>query len=246
MRRARSPEAGMTLVEIMIAVTLVALLSVGMMMALRIGLNAMLSSNTKLMANRRIAGTGQIVEQEFAGLMPVTAMHHNISGATQPVLFIQGEPQAMRFVTTYSLKEASRGNPQNFERFVLPGQKEGVRLVMNEVPYTGPDSAGQFSLGLLPDASTGALVPRFIGIEARASSFILADRLAYCHFAYQEKVPPPDGALWREQWIHQVWPVAVRIEMASLDTDPGHLQMTSLTLPVRVKRDQDRVYTDDF
>ncbi len=236
----------MTLVEVMISITLLSLLSVGMMMALRIGLNAMDKTNTNLMQNRRIAGTQRIVEQEFAGLVPVTALYRSIDGAQQAILFFQGEPQVMRFVTTYSLTEASRGAPQILELFVIPGEKEGVRLVMNEVPYKGPLSAGTFSLGLFPDASTGATLPRFTGVQARPDSFVLADRLSYCHFTYQEKVPPPDFTLWRSQWIHPVWPRAVRIEMASLDSDQGHLQMTTLTMPVRVTRDQSREYNDAY
>jgi prepilin-type N-terminal cleavage/methylation domain-containing protein len=138
----RSLEAGMTLVEIMIAITLVSLLSVGMMMTLRIGLNAMEKTNHKLMQNRRVAGVERIMEQEFAGLVPVTAIHRGNDGNVQPMLFFQGEPQVMRFVTTYSLVQASRGVPQILELFVIPGEKEGVRLVMNEVPYQGPESAG--------------------------------------------------------------------------------------------------------
>ena len=242
----RSSEAGMTLVEIMIAITLVSLLSVGMMMTLRIGLNSMDKTNNKLMQNRRVAGVERIMEQEFAGLVPVTAIHRANDGNGQAMLFFQGEPQVMRFVTTYSLVQASRGVPQILELFVIPGEKEGVRLVMNEVPYQGPESAGAFALGLLPDASTGGVIPRFAAVQARPNSFVLADRLSYCHFLYQEKVPPPDFTLWRTQWIHPVWPRAVRIEMASLDSNPSQLAMTTMTMPVRVTRDQNREYRDDF
>lgn len=246
MKRAHSREAGMTLVEIMIAITLVSLLSVGMMMALRIGLNAMEKTHVKLMENRRIAGSQRILEQEMAGLVPVNALYRTPTGAVQPILFFQGEPQVMRFVSTYSLADASRGLPQILELFVIPGEKAGVRLVMNELLYSGPYAAGALSLGMVPDPTLGVAVPRFVPVQARPGSFVLADRLAFCQFAYQEKVPPPDLAVWYTQWNRPVWPSAVRIDMASLDSDPAHLHMTTLTMPVRVAPEIDKEYHDDF
>ena len=242
----RSGEAGLTLIEVTIAITLVAVLSVGMMLALRIGLNAMDKANVRLMQNRRVAGTQRIIEQQLAGLVPVTALYRpEGNGGAQPILFFEGEPQVMRFVSTYSLAEASRGAPRILELFVIPGEKEGVRLVVNELLYTGPLSAGALSLGLIPDATVGAAVPQFVPVQARPDSFVLADRLSYCRFFYQEKAPPPDLAVWRQQWIHPTWPTAVRIEMASLDGTPRQLHMMTITAPIHVVREQNRIYLDD-
>lgn len=244
--RRHSSEAGLTLIEVTIAVTLVAVLSAGMMLALRIGLNSMEKANARLMQNRRVAGTQRIIEQQLAGLVPVTALYRpQGQGGALPILFFQGEPQAMRFVSTYSLADASRGAPQILELFVIRGEKEGVRLLVNELPYTGPLSAGALSLGLIPDATLGAAVPQFLPVQARPNSFVLADRLSYCHFLYHEKAPPPDLSVWRRQWIHPTWPTAVRIEMASLDGTPRQLHMLSITAPIHVVHEPSRVYVDD-
>ncbi|MGI8989949.1 MAG: PulJ/GspJ family protein, partial [Bryobacteraceae bacterium] len=66
-------QAGLTLIEVLIAVSLLGLLSVGMLTAMRVGLSAMGKVNTKLMQNRRIAGTQKVIEQQIAGFMPVIA-----------------------------------------------------------------------------------------------------------------------------------------------------------------------------
>ena len=50
----------------------------------------------------------------------------------------------MRFVTTYSLQDAWRGRPQIAALHVIPGADgKGVRLIVDETPYTGPDQAGR-------------------------------------------------------------------------------------------------------
>ena len=48
--------AGVTLMELIIAISLLSLLSVGLLMAMRVGLNAMEKSNNRIMANRRVSG----------------------------------------------------------------------------------------------------------------------------------------------------------------------------------------------
>jgi hypothetical protein len=90
----------------------------------------------------------------------------------------------MRFVSTYSLNEASRGYPRILEFTVIPGDKgEGVRLVVNEFVYTGPLSAGMSCAGVQP----GPVGPQIIfkPVQISNASFVLADRLASCQFAFK-------------------------------------------------------------
>src|SRR4051794_33832877 len=137
MRRSR---AGVTLMELLIAVTLFSLLSLAMMYAFRIGLMAYSKTQIKLMDNRRGAGGQRILEQQIQGMIPVVAACG--AGAGSPganTAFFQGAPEAMRLVSAFSLQEASRGMAQILEIFVSPGENgRGVRLLVNEIPYTGP------------------------------------------------------------------------------------------------------------
>ena len=102
----------MTLIEVLISITLLSLLMTGMLWAIRIGVNSLGRANQRLLANRRITGAQKILEQQIGGLMPVAA----IQAGDVPLkfLFFQGEPQSMRFVSSYSLQEASRGIPACF------------------------------------------------------------------------------------------------------------------------------------
>ena len=225
----RTSQRGVTLIELVIAVSLVALLSLGMLFAMRVGLNAMARSNATLMANRRVVSVQRILEAQTANLIPVPAL----CSGTAKIAFFQGEAQSMRFVSSYSLHEGDRGLPRILEFQVIPGDHgAGVRLVVNERIYSGPLSAGAFCAALQPGAP-----PLFSPIEVGPLSFVLADKIAYCRFSFKEHQPPYGQGQWIARWTQPFFPLGIRVEMAPLDPTVGHLQLLTLTMPVRVNRD---------
>jgi general secretion pathway protein J len=246
MKRLRS---GVTLIEVLIAISLLSLLSLGILMALRVGMSALDKANRKLMDNRRVAGVERILQQQLAGFIPVVALFAPAPDAAgMKIPFFEGRAQSMRFVSGYSLGDAARGLPQILEFQVIQGEEgRGVRLVVNENVYTGPRSAGAFCLGPGVDPELGVATQRFLPISIGPRSFVLADRLAYCRFSYLERLPA--GILlehWRPNWIlPDKWPLGIRIEMASLETDPASLKPVTVTAAVRVDRYPIFAYADD-
>jgi prepilin-type N-terminal cleavage/methylation domain-containing protein len=239
----RRSQAGVTLMEVLIAVTLLSLLSAGMLVALRMGLSSFTRVDARLMDNRRVAGAQRIVEQQLEGLVPVIT-----PCADQPakMAFFQGERQTMRLVSTFSLQQAWRGQPQILEIFVIPGDDgRGVRLVANEIPYTGPFAAGQLCQGFAPDPLTGVMVPHFVPVVAGPRSFVLADNLAGCRFTYYTPSTDPKIPFsWQETWAKPGWPLAIRIDMAPLDPDPSRLQPISVVAPIHILRNPETVYAE--
>ena len=70
--RARfSAEAGVTLIELLVAVTLVALLSTGMAIVLRVALDGSQKAQGHLTTNRRVIGVERVIREEITNLMPV-------------------------------------------------------------------------------------------------------------------------------------------------------------------------------
>jgi len=229
--------AGVTLMELLIAVLLLSLLSVGLLFALRIGLNTYSKTQTKLMDNRRVAGAQRILEQELEGLVPVVApCGVGTEGGGAPVRFFQGEPEIMRLVSTFSLQGAWRGRTQILEIFVIPGAEgRGVRLVVNEIPYQGPQAAGHMCLG----------PGRFFPANAGPDSFVLADKLAFCRFSYLDRPQDVNVPLrWLPRFAGVTWPQGVRIEMAPMDPDASRLQPISIVAPIRVLRSPEIAYGD--
>jgi prepilin-type N-terminal cleavage/methylation domain-containing protein len=230
-------EKGVTLIEVLIAVSLLSLLSVAMFLAMRIGLNAYAKADTRLMDNRRTVGAQRILAEELGGIMPVmAACNAGGRGPGSRAVFFQGAPGVMRLATTFSLQLGWRGQPQILALMVIPGEDNvGVRLVVNETPYTGPLAAGRFCTAM------GQFVPAEFG----PGSFVLADKLAYCRFSYMAGAAvanQPPG--WKAAWNTQTWPLAIRIEMAPLAADLARVQPISFTTPVYLHRNPEIQYED--
>jgi prepilin-type N-terminal cleavage/methylation domain-containing protein len=245
-------DAGVTLIEVVVAVTLLSLLTVAMATALRVGLSAYAKTNANLMDNRRVAGAQRILEAELEGLMPafVACGANPTFSGTRAVLF-QGEPAMMWLVSTFSLQQGWRGQPQILQLFVIPGgEGGGVRLVVNETPYTGARGAGALCVGTFNIPGSISRLAQFAPTAAGPKSFVLADKLAYCRFAYytpantlgQPNLPPT----WEANWAAKGWPLAVRIQMAPMTPDPSRLQPITVTAPLHIRRDPEKKYEDEY
>jgi hypothetical protein len=225
---------------VLIAVSLLSLLSVGMLMSMRIGFNTMDKTDNHLVQNRRVANARKILENEISGFILTRAEWRPAPRAMQSVPFAQWEPSSMRFVTSYSLKDSFRGRPQIAALQVIPGdQGVGVRMIVDETPYTGPAQAGQFITGIENN------IAHFAPVQVGLQSFVLADRLAYCRFSYLEQRFQPPFRVWRADWITpSLAPRGVRIQMAPLDRTPGEASVIDATIPIRVDRTLDAGYYD--
>lgn len=235
----RQAQRGVTLLELLIAVTLLSLLVAGVLTAMRVGITALQRTNQRVIANRRAVGAQHILEQQMAAFIPASADCSAAGGPPpyQRVGFFQGELQTMRMVSAYSLANASRGIPQVLEFQVIPGENGvGVRLVVNEHPYTGGFATGRFCVGVMFDPASGMSLPRFIPVETGPRSFVIADKLASARFLYREAMLEPPYERWVPRWVLQSWPTAIRIEMFPLNPDPAKILPSTLTIPVFVNR----------
>ncbi len=238
----RRRNAGFTLVEVLIASTLLMAITTGILMALRVGINSMDHADKRLMHDRRIMAVQRILEAQVSDITPAMTNcmpRDNKQDTGDPIAFFQGDPQTMRFISSYSLNESSRGEPQLLEYQVIPGEHgEGVRLIVNEHLYSGPPSATFACSGTEFDKAAGATMPVFVPVQIGPFSFVIADKLAACHFEYLLTDKDPDKpALWIPRWVSPLLPSAIRIVMGPLDPSTSQLPLTSLTIPVRVNRD---------
>ncbi|HEU0120043.1 MAG TPA: prepilin-type N-terminal cleavage/methylation domain-containing protein [Bryobacteraceae bacterium] len=242
----RRNQRGVTLLELLVAVTIMALLSLGVLYAMRVGLNAMGKTNDRFSKNRRVLGVERALTAQIAGLMPVTAECIGAEGgpAGKAVMF-QGDPSAMRFVSSYSLMEGARGYPKLLEFTVIAGENgRGVRLIVNEMPFATPYSIRGVCVGQQANPETGQSGPMFAPIASRPDSFILADKLASVRFLYLETLPPPILQRWTPKWIANKLPAAIRLELIPLDLDAADLHVTSTTVPIRITANPMFTYGD--
>lgn len=229
-RRAELRNArGFTLLELLIAVMLTAILSLGLLYAMRTALMTYQKINARLAENRRAMGMQQALARQIGGLMPVEAT----CGASQLALFL-GTPDSARFVTSYSLTEGARGYPRVVEYQVQPDPRGGVRLLMNELPYLVPAASKAFCAG-----------QGFAPVQLAPQAVEVAGMLAYCRFSYREPVPDsPMAGMWFNVWARPVLPRVVRLDMASLHSNPAELPAVSLNVPIHLTRQIGVPYVD--
>jgi prepilin-type N-terminal cleavage/methylation domain-containing protein len=243
----RASQSGVTLIEILIAISLLSLLSAGILVAMRLGLNTMDKTDARLVDNRRVANARKIIENEIAGFTLTFASYNPNTPQFRVLQFFQAEQSSMRFVTSYSLQDAWRGQLQIAALQVIPGENnQGVRLIVDETPYTGPVQAGQMITSVESDRTSGFQVTHFAPIGSGPHSFVLADRLAFCRFSYLEPRPIAPFRIWRPDWVRpDLLPLGIRIEMAPLNARANGLQVSTVTVPVNVTRVPGTDYVDD-
>lgn len=225
----------MTLIEILVAVTLLGILSVGLVTALQVTAGAWSSARNARSQDRRIANANALLHAQFTSVTPVVpqVMQRGIQTVAGP--FFQGEPNVMRFVSSYSVTEGVRGGLQIIELQVSPGE-EGMRLLLTQTPYRGPLSVGRFIVGSESLGAPGSVRMLFTPLQARPDSLIVADRLGGAVFSYlrgSDRVGEPDR--WVPLWDQpQQLPQAIRVDIQPLE-DTGRLRPVSIISEVRAR-----------
>jgi prepilin-type N-terminal cleavage/methylation domain-containing protein len=209
-------ERGFTLIELMIAVTLVAAISTGMLLAMRTGLITLQKVEDRLQENRRVVSLQNMLSRQLSSVMPAVGD----CGTSRGSLFL-GTPQTLRMVTSYSLADGERGYPQILDLEILPDPQGGWRLIENEHFYFSPASPAPFCA---PQGFT-------------PQSFVVARGLALCRISYREYIPEaPNGGNWVTAWSRPDLPAALRIEMMPLRVEPARLTLQTVNIPIRVNR----------
>jgi prepilin-type N-terminal cleavage/methylation domain-containing protein len=227
-------ERGVTLIELMISVSLVAVITVGMLFAVRTSALAYEKTGARLRANREQVNRTQILARELGGAMPLLSMC-----GTRMTPYFTGTSDSLRMISSYSIAEGFRGYPQILEFQVIASPAAGVQLVVAEHPYTGPLSTTPFCDPLGGAAS---------GFSAAASPpFVLADGLASCQFLYHQPIDmlAYQDTGWVPVWSRNVLPAGIRVELKPLAAAGGGLLPVTVTIPLRVDRDMYLGY-DDF
>ena len=231
--RSRHGERGVTLIELMIAVSLTAVITVGLLFALRTSIVAYEKTSDRLHSNREQLGRNQILSRELGGAMPVMS-----ACGTSNVPYFFGAPDSLRMISSYSIAEGFRGYPQILEFQTRRSSSGGLQLVVIEHPYTGPASTAPLC------GSSDAF--GFSGTDAEP--FVLADDLAACTFSYLG-IPNPlaskQEANWTATWTSSnSLPLGIKVEMKPRAEPGGGLPSVTVTAPIHVDRDIFRSYPD--
>ena len=229
--RRRSSQAGVTLIELIIAITLVAAIAGGMLTAMQTSLASLQKTQGRLEENRRTMAVQQTILRQIGSLIPVMGECAQAGGGSNRIPALAGTPDSLHLVTAYSLAEGFRGYPRIVHLQVRPESGGTVRLLMNEFIYSGPASLAEVCAG----------APFVEGPQ----TVVLATGLAFARFFYHERIPGIlDAGAWLPGWNRIPLPSAIRFETMPRDPNPSRLPMVSLHIPIRITREMGVLYGD--
>lgn len=193
---------GITLVETVTALTLLALLAAGLVGVSGNGLRAWVETREALRQDRRLATTQLRLHESISSIVPLATPR--LSGGA-PLPSFQGAQHMMRFVTGYSPTRGGRAGMRLVTLRAIP-KPAGVQFIVRDSPCPDPHE-----LVALLESAGDAAGP--LEIAEDTDFWIVAEELAACTFEYLEF--PTDTAepeRWVSQWqVEKGLPRAVRI-----------------------------------
>jgi len=196
---------GFTLLEVLMAVLLLAVLIGGAYGGLRASANAMRAGEAAIDRTDRLRTAQEFLRRQISNILPLGYGHNDQQGLN---IVFEGAAQTMRFVAPMP-GYLSRGGPY-VQTLELVNGKNGLQLQFTDTILNGYDS---------PDNTT----------KDQVEPVVLLDRIAAGRFFYRTLDEQGQLADWSSDWEHtESDPLMVRIELVM---QPG-VQMPWPTLDV--------------
>ncbi|OFW24029.1 MAG: hypothetical protein A3H27_09710 [Acidobacteria bacterium RIFCSPLOWO2_02_FULL_59_13] len=190
--------AGFTLLELLVSVTIVGLLAVTILFGWRVAASAWQRADRHLREQRVVVATHQVLEEQMASMVP-----YRVSPAQgPPIIFFQGDPEAARFVSRYSLADRARSGLYLIEYRIVEQRDGKKQLLVNEFPLHGPEELRALLEGV--ELSTVGSILRFDSFHEGPRTRTLLAGLQECRFQYYRPPRFNDPGGWTEQWVNVV------------------------------------------
>ena len=219
--------AGFTLLELLISITIVSLLATIILFGWGIATSAWQKANSRLSQDRKVLATHHLLQQQMASMVPYRVRTQR--GGQE--FFFQGEPQAVRFLSRYSLTGRARSGLYRIEYQVTEQPGGTKQLLLNEIPVTSREELGALIAGA--EASPRGRVLQFAPFERGSQTVVLLDDLEECHFEYYSYRQPEPG-VWTDHWtsFNEELPRSMTIRAVS-SADSSGLLPVSITSSIR-------------
>jgi prepilin-type N-terminal cleavage/methylation domain-containing protein len=190
---------GVTLLELLVAISLFGMVSLGLLFSLRIAVSAWQKSNARLAADRRVLAAGDLFAEQVANARPrIVAwgpQDHQVK-----IFYFQGLHDRLRFLTATSLSGRSRSGLWLVEYSFRQDDGGRCRLAYNEWPFSYDSDAAQTIQDVALDQATSRMVIRFITPQTTPQTRDLYSDLESCGFEYLTERPGEESR-WETEWI---------------------------------------------
>lgn len=209
--REHPADAGLTLIEAVLALGLMGLILAALLAVSSSGLSAWLDTRDALSDIRREANWTDELRSSLAAMVPLAVPTASGSGGRS--LFFQGEPQAMRFISAHSPAYRGRGGIRLVSLLASSGG-QGLSLLFSDAPCPDLQRLGQILTGPIRGQSPIETVPIGLGRDGQPVAAAVAENVTGCRFQYL-RVPAQAGQepSWVSRWdTPNAVPRAVRVE----------------------------------
>lgn len=207
-RSSRTTHGGFTLIEVMLAITLLALLLAGTFGAIRTTVRGMHSGEAAVDRTSLIRSTQRFLRRQISGILPL-AYGEDTTGAR---IVFEGGPKSMRFVAAMP-GYLSNGGPYVQTLELKGGGSSGRELVFSNEMLNGFD---------LDD-----------GKPSDAEPVVLLNQIRDGKFEYRTLDEDGELADWSDKWDDPtVTPIMVRVRLTM--TDKAQVTFPDLDVPLLI------------
>ena len=217
-RKCETPAtAGLTLLEVVLALGLLGLILTALLAVSSSGLSAWLDSREVLSDIRREANWTDQLQSSLVAMLPMVVP----TAAGGASVYFQGEPRAMRFVSAHSPALRGRGGVR-LVSLVASGQDRDFSLDLTDAPCAELRRLGQILAEPIRNWRPTQSVPIQRRRQAQTVAAVVAEGVTGCNFRYlYHPARGREEPRWVSRWSDPgALPEAVRIEWtAGRDAD---------------------------
>ena len=209
-KRGTPPVAGLTLLEVVLALGLLGLILTALLAVSSSGLGAWLDSREALSDIRREVNWTDQLHSSLAAMLPLIVPASPAGGAS---VFFQGEPRAMRFVSAHSPALRGRGGIR-LVSLLASGQGRDFSLELTDAPCADLQRLGQILAEPIRNWRPAESVAIHRGPPPRTVAAVVAEGVTECSFRYLYHPPRSrEEPRWISRWDDPgTLPRAVRVE----------------------------------
>lgn len=210
----RSGQRGFTLLELLVGITLMALLLSALLIGLHIGIRAWQQGEARLSEAQQEAERTGFLDRQVASLVPYEVMSPDPEQPAK-LTVLDATPARLRFLSSYGSRSRAHSGLLLIEYGLLEAEAGKTTLALRESPVGSDRALVQGIVRQVSrDPETGQLTVSYQPFDQNKEFFSLRTELEEAKFDYLDPKPEPGAPAWVANWTptsQKPYPAAVRL-----------------------------------